>query len=1314
VLLSAFRSFRHGLRLLTLFALIFSSAFSLRAQDFQVDFTGKLLGYYRSGESATTAAPMPVRIFLDNRKQDSNLLLGMGDNFGTEFGSRDKRFEVDCVKGDVVVGAKCNDVASFLQLAGYLAIVPGREDFGESAFTLRNLAEGLRNSSSSHNNDHRIDMLAANLRIAFSVGGNSVKDSTDLGGAAKGCPLYLSDVSKTFDSWPCTTDKATSIVTSTFATQLAYLDSLKDSPQNYSRDVQQTYAMQTRNTALATETGIVLTLLKGEEVDQPATMACLTSLQAAASTLAASRIDSLEFGNNLKKRNQLVGMVRYALSTQRYNDDFKAATKAKKPMSCRPDDSKLKAHLNDFVTVCNSVKGTTSSFCNYMKGVLDAFRLEKGHTYTSAPGTQRVTAPLPTDVTDEGTAALLELIAKEQENKGYIAYQGKVLVIGIVGRETMQSVRPYNLTLCTPPLPGTDLPDPSKWDKCPEVGSKTDGSWLNGQVSIADPIATVELLLRALDRDGTNYDKHILMAQMPRTEAEEVAAHVHNDILSGAAHLKKGADLDLVLSEAQADHASEDQLNLRLNGWRSAAAARVLTPFPPYSPSDPNKEVMRNPLSVATVADETVCKKDGDQCKPLPVRYLHHAREDVPVDAPATADTLTELADALFRTYKSSVPITPNITITVKDANNNDVDKTIYCRGMDDDGQNHEDILGNKDKRNACELVVMYRLLEAMRMRAHADVAFLERRDFFFGWIPPDYDTYNHDPTPADLDNNLNLAMEQALWIDDTPAEVMVSGKDLATILTTSQTLSALPSQPIARDVDQQWLQTEGIVTTVIKTPTPGLSADAFTVSGDPNCHDVTQEKTQPAAGGIVMYCVNGLPLQPDHAYWIATTDHLVQDGLVYTTMSGEAPHYAGFDKHLLPTLAEELKVEAGSTKEAVLASVAGVQKTSIPRLEGVQQQNSLFQLDFGKLVAAYVIQMPVGGVDNVSNNFQGVTDSTASSAPSKTLDAEVQFRLSRDVSNAFRFPKRFIVGIQEDFELTGTWTASLTTPDTPVPWSYSANSFTIGGFVQHPFSYHSPSQRSLPMLSVVLAPFQYQRNIRSVTQSVSGATGSTGPAPYKGTVPWGFSQRVGLRYAFDGGKWYKPDAISYAEMGFQYNELHDVVAGLNINGTICPSGIITFSQCASNDGLILSPTTPVSVIPSTQNSLGGYWDINLQKGISQMWDKSGPAISLIFASKGDMFANRPYAKSLSSLTRFDVPLSLSMTFPVLRNLSFAPTYQAYLYENQVAGRFLVVHSANISIRWYLDRDSHVPLFWKQFRFIGPASANQSQAPTKP
>jgi hypothetical protein len=543
----------------------------------------------------------------------------------------------------------------------------------------------------------------------------------------------------------------------------------------------------------------------------------------------------------------------------------------------------------------------------------------------------------------------------------------------------------------------------------------------------------------------------------------------------------------------------------------------------------------------------------------------------------------------------------------------------------------------------------------------------------------------------------------------------MMSGKDIATMMATSASLAMLPSQPAARDVDQQWLQTAGIVSTVADASPGGLSTQTFAWSGDPNCHDATQEGN-PAAGGTVVYCINGIPLLSDHGYWIATSDHLAKDSAVYTTMSSEPPRYAAAD----------VSAKIGIALALALKPIPDQGKTSIAQQESLNQQRTLFQLDFGKLVAGYTIQEPSGGDANISTNFQGVTDTTASSASSKSVDIEATVRLTHDFENPLKIipiPKRFILGVQSDLEWTGKRTGNLNLTSGPPSWSYSANSFTIGPFLQHALAFrflklgragifypYDPAQRSLPTLSLVIAPFQYQTQVSSVVATISGVSGSATTQP---PLPWAFSHRVGLRYAWDGGKWYLPDSTSYAEFGLQYNKQRNVISSIVLDGVNCPSSAVTYTQCATTNNLTLSSTTQVSVDVAKQTTWGGYWDIALQKGIGKMYDKSGPEVKLIFDSKGDLFNNGASTKSYSSQTRFSVPLNLAVTFPFWRNLSVAPTYQAYLYQNQIAGKFLVVHNASISLRWYFDRDASVPWFWKSFVLVGPSSANTSQASSK-
>jgi hypothetical protein len=119
-----------------------------------IEYTGGLFGYYRMEPYAdallggTEETLPPVAAFLKKRKEDDRLLVGMGNNFGPEFGAalqlegKDECFlRVPVIKEEpyerrlppVVLYkddtrfakmAHCDNVAAFLMDAGYRAVVP--------------------------------------------------------------------------------------------------------------------------------------------------------------------------------------------------------------------------------------------------------------------------------------------------------------------------------------------------------------------------------------------------------------------------------------------------------------------------------------------------------------------------------------------------------------------------------------------------------------------------------------------------------------------------------------------------------------------------------------------------------------------------------------------------------------------------------------------------------------------------------------------------------------------------------------------------------------------------------------------------------------------------------------------------------------------------------------------------------------------------------------------------------------------------------------------------------------------------------------
>ena len=140
-----------------------------KAQSTTINYTGRLMGYYRieaneqiwnSDGTPSDHLLKPVKDFLNWRKKNPELLVGMGDNFGPEFGASIQPVgSDDCLvpagKGiapgslykdgtRIPKSAHCDNVLRFLMAAGFRAVVPGREDFIYSAAWLQEIAHLAR------------------------------------------------------------------------------------------------------------------------------------------------------------------------------------------------------------------------------------------------------------------------------------------------------------------------------------------------------------------------------------------------------------------------------------------------------------------------------------------------------------------------------------------------------------------------------------------------------------------------------------------------------------------------------------------------------------------------------------------------------------------------------------------------------------------------------------------------------------------------------------------------------------------------------------------------------------------------------------------------------------------------------------------------------------------------------------------------------------------------------------------------------------------------------------------------------------------
>jgi hypothetical protein len=516
------------------------------------------------------------------------------------------------------------------------------------------------------------------------------------------------------------------------------------------------------------------------------------------------------------------------------------------------------------------------------------------------------------DLTAKSESGLgLEKLRKELEGVGYtIVDQNlfRTLIIGVVGSETMSAVSPGNLHVCSEVVAiDTDLQGKQTKSCDPDnMHFKAGEHRLYGTVTVLDPLPTVFNIMRALSiaNPGKPFDRVIVMAQMPRTEAEEMAAELRKQLLRSKVEIGP----IVVLSEAQQDHVSPD-LDAE---YDSRNLIPVLTPHPAYNTYEQD---LYGPISNAslTIAPQGAPGEPKETAHLSNRPYMDRLENDA-----RKSDWLPSTTDGLLLKQLASL---------TKDAANNPAAELFASSSSlcDAEIDQHAD---KKDVRETCRHALSQFLLRRIQQKSRADAVFLEHRDIFFDPLPEGYDGYTicDGLVGSHLEHcTLGVALDRVLWKGDFEQRVMVAGKDIVALLKTSQQLSNNESSLAAKDVSGQWLTMFGIVK-------PGLKwADShekeFSVPADPDC-----TVASPAESA---FCINGTPIVNDAAYWITTSDTVATDTVVYKVLQAEIPDYVQpaekflteqIAGSLLPSQPASAKVEATGTaitKQAEVSAVA-------------------------------------------------------------------------------------------------------------------------------------------------------------------------------------------------------------------------------------------------------------------------------------------------------------------------------------------------------------------------------------------------------
>ena len=1284
------------------------AAASASSSRLSLNYTGALFGYYRiePGEVRGNERLEPPRELL-NRELGSSFLLGMGDNFGPEFGaSVEKEFLNDTAnpcqlpatpstskKGRDLLPpeilykddhripkmAECDNVARFLMLAGYRAIVPGKEDFMYSARWLRRIAVLFRgvNDSKKHlpdtlfpergiHQDFISDemqqqihgrtplMLAANLRLNFTADGiqdNSLAKQVKSGGNWI-CPLFFAwDPLESAESCISGGDRGNTVTTK----------------MDWLRRLDSTFRIEQRCNPLP------------EDHDRCFAVAASMNLQAR---------------NDVTFRRQLLeNQAQLVLATLRLFPKYEVSLKCaidllesgqnkafenlekESAAPCTKSDRKSKPDLKDWIK--NNCPAADGDLCR----VLDALQNSFQQLSDPAPQTEKDYV-FDRGAREAAIRLLLEAIAREQWNVGYTISDG-ILVIGVVGQETMKAVPPGDLKICTnwtsevnrnaetKEFAPCDEPRPSasSLGESEEDGSLKVQGRLVGTVKVGDPALSVTTVLRAvwLKKSDKPFDKVVVMAQMPQTEAEELAARILSSLGSTKDYGWSGElpHVDLILSEAQIGHSSPD---LELHYSRDFAIP-VLAPQPAWFLQGNG---LIDPVSTATVDSVSSASSDVAISDLGSGRILKNSRYGQTSPSSQTYTMAKALREQLHSQQQS-------------------VDLNNFKKLLD----------GCKSESCENSALTQY-ILKQLQRTSGADVALLEDRDFYFGSLLDGYQEYgicdawqeDHKGEPASGVENpvaycqLHVALDRVLWKGDFTERVMVDGKTLTSMLTTAQQENDDEETLDARDTTHQWLKTFGITTALPRNlSAASMGSAGFTIPGIELCEKEPDAKDP-------QYCINGKFLSDDGSYLIVTSDHLAQDTQLYKVLGNLDPKYhVESVRYITRDITDEISVH-GSKAGSQASVIADNAESGMRKVEELQQKRPILQLDYAKVVAGFMVRKPNMSNTELATNFSGVADSRATTPSAQEVDFEAQSRMTRGLG-AQHFWQYLKVGIQTDLEYDRAVTGNIT--GSPETVTYALNNFTSGGFLQVRLDGDRASGRWL----LVIAPYQYQQQI---TGNYLNFKFTTPPGQITVSTPrWnGFVQRLGIRREFGGSF-----TGSYIETGPEFSEIHNVLSALVLpNGVECAASEGSFTSCFSTNNLVITSSTVLKPLTQSVRSGGWYWDVHIERALDK-----GKHSSFTIETKGDDYA-WPSA-TLPTQSQHAFTTSAAINFAVIGNLMFSPTYTTFFYRNQGApanpSHSLITNGFSVTAKWYFWRDAAVP-FWQQVWFRGPASLDQTKS----
>lgn len=579
-----------------------------------------------------------------------------------------------------------------------------------------------------------------------------------------------------------------------------------------------------------------------------------------------------------------------------------------------------------------------------------------------------------------------------------------------------------------------------------------------------------------------------------------------------------------------------------------------------------------------------------------------------------------------------------------------------------------------------------------MQRNTKADLVLMQKRDFFT-YLPSDFSGLPEDH------KQFQEILDRIIWKGDFLSLIYVPGSAIKKAMEQSRAFDNEDNSALSlSDERSRGLATLGI--------TPDSERDGYTI--------------------------NGLPLDPNKLYAVATTDYIsagdtgypdlassqIDQPTVGTDFGRKLTSISSLVCRSLPSQsncepdfqadsyfdflqADPVDPRKGKTAGKQLEiwslfyhphAVPGAKAAKPPAAEETVQQRPLWDFALNKLTLGITRLAHTGSNFDVTNNFSGITSPGVNSLSSTTVTSDFQATWSR----SFR---------RNQFYLSPAYTYNVQYKGQPDDFTQLNQIADLGSF---DLGYiHSTSKRG-PEHFDFTATEHFETPLTSAFNAFTLNT--THPGEHGELIKDQLRFHIDRSYTLltrPGIRWKK--RVSSIEFGPEWGHEWNALTGINFTTAptviSCPAiSTQTIGQCFKASVNAMRPTTLVASTRNGQDHTGTYWKVSLTVPFH-------PRVSYVLTDVGDWFFVH-YGTENSTTTLLRDYSQHQLKFTIFPSFSIGPELDVLLYRNKsvgpLQGHFLFQDQFIMKAQWNFDlfnkRDKR-----RQIEYAPPASPASSK-----